>query len=39
VGAAYQKQWFINKGLNAGDTVIVAGIMKLTAGATVKIST
>jgi membrane fusion protein (multidrug efflux system) len=38
VGSAYQKQWFITKGLKAGDTVIVDGIMRLTAGTSVKIS-
>lgn len=39
VGAPYQKEWFINKGLSAGDTVIVEGVMRLTAGAMVKPST
>ena len=36
VGSQYEKQWFVNKGLNAGDIVIVEGVMKLTEGAAVK---
>jgi membrane fusion protein (multidrug efflux system) len=39
VGSQYQKQWFISKGLGAGDTVIVDGMIRLTAGSPVKITT
>ncbi|HEU5280364.1 MAG TPA: efflux RND transporter periplasmic adaptor subunit [Gammaproteobacteria bacterium] len=38
VGAQYQKQWFISKGLNAGDTVVVDGMIRLTANAPIKIT-
>lgn len=38
VGSQYQKQWFISKGLNAGDTVVVDGMIRLTANAPVKIT-
>lgn len=36
VGSWYKNQWLIDKGLTAGDSVIVEGMMKLTAGAPVK---
>lgn len=36
VGPQYQKQWFIDKGLNSGDLVIVDGVMRLTVGTLVK---
>ena len=36
VGSWYKNQWLIDKGLTAGDIVIVEGMMKLTAGEPVK---
>lgn len=39
VGSEYQKQWFINKGLNAGDVVIVEGTMRLSEDVPIKILT
>lgn len=38
VGPWHKNQWFINKGLTAGDIVIVEGTIKLTAGQPVKIA-
>ena len=38
-GSQFGDQWFIDKGLKAGDRVIVDGVMRLTAGAPVKIVT
>jgi membrane fusion protein (multidrug efflux system) len=37
IGSAHGKEWFINKGLVAGDTVIVDGTLRLTAGAKVTV--
>lgn len=36
VGPQYRKQWFIDKGLQSGDVVIVEGMMRLSAGTPVK---
>lgn len=36
VGPQYQKQWFIDKGLNSGDLVVVDGVMRLAVGMPVK---
>jgi len=38
VGPWHEKDWFIDKGLEAGDTVVVTGALKLRAGVPVKIT-
>lgn len=37
VGPWHQDKWFIDKGLNAGDVVVVGGALKLRAGIPVEI--
>jgi membrane fusion protein (multidrug efflux system) len=37
VGPWYEDKWFIDKGLSAGDTVVVGGTLKLRAGVPVQI--
>lgn len=37
-GRWYQDQWFINKGLKAGDLVVVDGVLKLRPGVAVQLS-
>jgi membrane fusion protein (multidrug efflux system) len=36
VGSWYDNQWFIRKGLAAGDVVVIDGMVKLAPGALVK---
>jgi len=38
VGPWHDKDWFIDTGLEAGDTVVVTGVLKLRAGVPVKIT-
>ncbi len=38
VGPWYEDYWFIDKGLSAGDTVVVGGALKLRAGVPVEIT-
>ncbi len=38
VGPVHDKEWFIDAGLKAGDTVVVSGALKLRAGVPVRIS-
>ncbi len=38
VGRWYQDQWFVDKGLKAGDLVVVDGVMKLRPGVAVQVA-